>query len=127
MGVVDLLALDSNGAGVIIELKRAPSQREAVGQALEYASWLSSLDSIDLHDIAERYLRSDGSTHSLEVAWEATFSGDLNETTLNSHQRTFIVIEGENDRMASLVRYLRSSGVDVSLLRYVLVFERFPC
>jgi len=118
VGIVDLLALDSNAAGVIIELKRAPRQREAVGQSLEYAGWLSSLGGVEVQEIAERFLRKTNSVSSLEEAWQATFSADLKESALNARQRVFIVIEGQDDRMTALVRYLRLSGLDISLLTY---------
>jgi RecB family endonuclease NucS len=48
VGVIDLMALDADTASVIVELKRGASQREAVSQVLEYAAWLSTLDSRDL-------------------------------------------------------------------------------
>jgi len=118
VGVIDLLALDSNGSGVIIELKRAPSQREAVSQALEYASWLSSLDTEELIRIAENYLRRSDHQLGFEEAWQDSFGSDIPEVSLNSSQRLFIVVEGEDDRITSLTRYLRSLAVDVSLLSY---------
>lgn len=118
IGIIDLLALDSNGAGIIIELKRAPSQRDAVSQSVEYASWLSALEADELKRIAQEYLSKVGSSDSLEKAWANTFGSELRERNLNNIQRLFIVIEGENDRLTSMVRYLRSSGLDISLLSY---------
>jgi hypothetical protein len=41
VGRLDLLGLDSNGQLVIVELKRDRAPREAVAQALDYASWLN--------------------------------------------------------------------------------------
>src|SRR5271170_1347567 len=40
VGQLDLLAIQSNGELVIVELKRDKAPREAVAQALDYASWL---------------------------------------------------------------------------------------
>src|SRR5437879_5696240 len=42
VGCLDLLAVDANGKLVIIELKRNKTPREAVAQALHYASWLNT-------------------------------------------------------------------------------------
>ena len=36
----------------------------------------------------------------------------------NQRQRIVVVIEGANERVASVIRYLRSHGVDISLLEY---------
>src|SRR5207249_9685454 len=42
VGVLDLLGIDGNGKLVIIELKREKTPREAVAQALHYASWFDA-------------------------------------------------------------------------------------
>jgi hypothetical protein len=118
VGVMDLLALDSEGAGVIIELKRTPNQREAIAQSLEYAAWFSGRDFQDVRQIAESYLQQKTPDLSLEQAWQQTFGSELQETDLNTQQRIFVVIEGENERIASIARYLRVSGLDINLLKY---------
>jgi Holliday junction resolvase-like predicted endonuclease len=118
VGTIDLLGLDSSGAGVIIELKRAPNQREVIAQALEYVSWLSGLEPGHLRGIAEDYLRKKGSAQSFDEAWQETFGGDLEWTTLNKQQRLFVVLKGEDERITSVARFLRTSGVDISLLTY---------
>jgi len=118
VGSIDLLALDSNGAAVIAELKRAPDQRGAIAQALEYAAWLSEQADIAVRRIAEVYLSRKRVNQSLEQAWQQTFNSDLHNLSLNQQHRIFIVVEGDNERMASVVRYLRNAGVDISLLAY---------
>jgi RecB family endonuclease NucS len=45
VGRLDLLGIDEDGTLVIIELKRDRAPREAVAQALDYASWLDAADS----------------------------------------------------------------------------------
>ena len=40
VGRLDLLGIDQSGSLVIIELKRYSTPRDAVAQALDYASWL---------------------------------------------------------------------------------------
>jgi hypothetical protein len=118
VGIIDLLGLDSSGAGVIIELKRAPSQREAIAQALEYASWLAGLEGAGLREIAVTYLHGKKQGPSLEEAWTNTFATELAQLRLNSQQRVFVVIEGQDDRLRSVAEYLRTSGVDISLVTY---------
>lgn len=118
VGIVDLLGLDSSGAGVVIELKRAPTQREVVAQALEYASWLSVQGSDELQDIAEDYLRKKQPSQALAEAWQETFGTQLDQASLNREQRVFILIEGQDERITSVAQFLRNSGVDISLLSY---------
>lgn len=118
VGVIDLLALDSNGSGVVIELKRAPSQRDAVSQSIEYASWLAGLPQQDLNRTAQEYLSRSGEPVSLSEVWQATFGSEFRSGPINQLQRIFIIIEGEHDRITSMVRYLRTTGLDISLVSY---------
>ena len=54
-GPLDLLGVDADGRLVVFELKRGALTREAVAQIVDYASYLSELDSEDLSKhISER-------------------------------------------------------------------------
>lgn len=55
-GFVDLLAVDRDGALVIIELKRGATYRDTVAQALDYAAALSRWTPAELKAQAEKYL-----------------------------------------------------------------------
>jgi hypothetical protein len=57
VGRLDLLGIDQNGTLVIIELKRDSTPREAVAQALDYASWLHSEKEVQIREWAEEYLK----------------------------------------------------------------------
>ena len=50
---IDLLAIDSNGLLIIIELKKNKTPRDVVAQALDYASWVKSLAPEDIAEIYE--------------------------------------------------------------------------
>src|SRR4051812_21065546 len=58
IGVFDLLCIDANGVLVVIELKRDQTPREAVAQALHYASWLDLADEEEVLENAQEYLKS---------------------------------------------------------------------
>ncbi len=120
IGVVDLLALDADGSGIVIELKRAPSQREAVAQGLEYACWLSSLNADDLKAIATEYFAKQGERRGLDEVWTETFGSEFPASRINETQRVFLVIEGTDARVVSLARYLRSLGADINVISYSL-------
>ncbi len=57
VGRLDLLCIDSTGRVVILELKRDESPREAVAQALDYASWLDGISEDQLHEYASNFLK----------------------------------------------------------------------
>jgi len=130
-GTIDLLGLDAEGSVLVVELKRAPTPRDVVAQALEYAAWVSSLDDMNLRSIAHEYLSKTGTATSFEEGWAAAFGGYVRdvetsiassnlllEVSLNERQRIFLIVEGRDERAASIVRYLRSYGVDINLLEY---------
>src|SRR3989442_5693949 len=72
VGTLDLLAIDGSGKLVIIELKRNKTPREAVAQALHYASWLDTAAEDQIRVIAEEYLKK-----PLEEAFEEHFGEQL--------------------------------------------------
>jgi len=117
VGVIDLLALDADGAIVVVELKRAPNQRNTIAQALEYASWLSEINQAKIHQIARAYLAKKNG-FSLDQAWKQVFDSKLPNLSPHAQHRIFVVVEGENDRLTSIAKYLRDAGVDISLLAY---------
>lgn len=47
-GRVDVLAMNANGDLFVIELKRDRTPREVVSQILDYASWIRTLEPLDL-------------------------------------------------------------------------------
>ncbi|MCC6607150.1 MAG: DUF91 domain-containing protein [Anaerolineae bacterium] len=125
-GVPDLIGLDEDGNTVVIELKRGRPPRDVLAQALEYAAWLASLSSDEIERLASSYLQ----TRTLAEAWQETFAGEVGDGVadtavslpanlqLNSHQRIFVVVEGNDDRITAVARYLRTLGVDINLIEF---------
>ena len=54
---VDLLGLTVDGRIVVVELKRDRAPREAVAQALDYASWIAGKSPAEIEEIATAYLK----------------------------------------------------------------------
>ncbi len=63
-GYIDLLGVDREGNAVVIELKRDRTPRDVIAQALEYASYVETLDFEDL----EGLLRSHENDETLALA-----------------------------------------------------------
>jgi len=97
-----------------------------LAQALEYAAWLDSLT----HDAVKRLANSYLQPRSLAEAWAETFASEVEEVEgetavtlpinlqFNSSQRIFVVVEGNDDRITAVARYLRTQGVDINLIEY---------
>ncbi|HSH01031.1 MAG TPA: hypothetical protein VLL52_00845 [Anaerolineae bacterium] len=129
-GVPDLIGLDAEGNTLLIELKRGESPRDVIAQALEYTAWLASLDQNALQVLANNYFASKNSEHNLATAWQETFGNEIGgedvttavtlpaNITLNVRQRIFVVIEGVNERILDVARYLRSVDVDITLISF---------
>ncbi|MDP9110537.1 MAG: endonuclease NucS, partial [Candidatus Eremiobacteraeota bacterium] len=108
-GIIDLLAVDSEGRVHIIELKRDETPREVVAQALDYASWIVTLESEDLNEICQAYLKID-----LATAFRTRFSSALPETLNEEHSMT-IVASSLDPSSERIVEYLaRHHGLNIN-------------
>src|SRR5438034_4123297 len=84
-GRIDLLAMDSHGDIVIIELKRDRTPREVVAQVLDYASWVNNLSPREIYDLAEPYL-SPRLKKGLSDAFKDRFDTELPESFNADHR-----------------------------------------
>lgn len=110
-GVIDLLCLDGNGDTVVVELKKGKTPREVVAQALDYASWVSSLGPDAIANIAEDYLANRG---GLKSEFEQRLERELPEE-LNSNHRSLIVAESIDASTERIVRYLSDMNVPINI------------
>jgi hypothetical protein len=101
VGRLDLLAIDSSGRFVIVELKRDIATRECVAQALDYASWLNnaSVDEVKARIQDHSLLKED-----LEDAFQARF-GKSPELVCGNH-RVLIVAGRPDDAAERIITYL---------------------
>ena len=58
-GFIDLLAINSEGELIIIELKRSKTPRDIVAQCLDYGTWVHNLNRDEIVDIYNSYKSSD--------------------------------------------------------------------
>ena len=117
-GRIDLLAIDRDGALIIIELKRAKTPRDIVGQTLDYASWVASLTTRRIHEIANNHLVN----KPLEQAFREKFKADLPEN-LNATHRMVIVASEFDASSKRIVEYLAEEhGLSINSI-FFNVFE----
>jgi len=120
----DLLALDSEGNLVIIELKRAQAPREVVAQILEYATWANELSEDDIIAIAANYMcfASDQADRLLNNRFLETFDIEA-RPKLKSRIRLFIAAEVIPPSVSRVSRFLRiQHSIDINCIAFS-VFE----
>lgn len=107
-GRIDLLGIDEEGNLSILELKRDRTPREVIAQILDYASWISTLSTREVHEIAVKHLKRD-----LEAAFRERFETALPETLNENH--TMVIIASKFDASSQrIVRYL-SETYDIAI------------
>jgi len=115
--VIDLLAIDSSGSLIIIELKRRKTPREVVAQAMDYASWVQDLDATAVAEIFENLSRNYlSSSASLDQAFFERFESKLIEDDLNSSHQTVIVAAELDSSTERIVNYLSSYNVPLNVV-----------
>ena len=114
-GIIDLLAIDSVGNLVILELKRDRTPRDIVAQTLDYASWVKGLGHRQVEEITDAFLE-DGMT--LEQAFAERFNADLPEVVNESH-RMYIVASSLDPATERIVEYLSEThDVDINVATF---------
>jgi len=99
-GWIDLLAIAPDGTLVVVELKRDKTPREVVAQALDYASWIESLDPEDVAVIYSKFKPG----QSLSQDFQAFFGPTLDEDTINENHQVVIVaatLDASSERIAA--------------------------
>lgn len=100
VGRLDLLCIDPSGKLAIVELKRDRAPREAVAQALDYASWLDEANEEQIGRYAQEYLK-----RPLGDAFREHFGTDMPELVCQNH-RILIVASRLDPGAERIVGYL---------------------
>lgn len=114
---IDLLAVDSEGRVVVIELKRDRVPREAVAQAVDYASLVSAWSGAQVIQMAEEYFSKANwlDFKSLGDAFLALFEKNLEDISLNSSQRIILVGVHMEVGVERMIEWLSENGVDINI------------
>lgn len=114
---IDLLALDRQGNTVVIELKRDRTPRDTLAQALEYASFVETLDAEQLEDVLRTYLANDA--ESLAQYHRVGFRLSPDEAVVfNEGQRLVIVGQRVTPEIRQTASFLRNKGLRVTCLEF---------
>lgn len=110
---IDLLAIDSNGDLVVIELKRGTTPREVIAQTLDYAAWVSTLKIDDINAI----LQKQGRTETIYELLNKNFE-DGEEIEINENQKLLIVASEIDSITERVVSYLSSKGLNINAVTF---------
>jgi hypothetical protein len=110
---IDLLAIDSSGDLVIIELKRGTTPREVIAQTLDYAAWASTLQVDDINSILQKQGRTETIYELLNKSFE-----DGEEIEINENQKLLIVASSIDAITERVVSYLSSKGLNINAVTF---------
>jgi hypothetical protein len=120
---LDLLALDKQGALVVIENKLDDSGKDVTWQALKYASYCSRLSKSNIAKIYQEYLNSaDPGANAEERISEFMDDQDFEELILNEgvSQRIILIAAKFRKEVTSTVLWLMNFGVHLQCFRAAL-------
>jgi hypothetical protein len=117
--MADILALDSFGRLIIVEIKRGRSGRETVAQLLGYAARMQNITYEELNQIAQRYW---GPPHQdLYARFQDFAEGQsIPREELGKRQRVLIVAPESDTDLRDIVAWLASYGVPIQIVPFAV-------
>ncbi|MDE0373249.1 MAG: endonuclease NucS [Rhodospirillales bacterium] len=117
-GKLDLLGVDSEGRLVVFELKRGTLTREAVAQAIDYASWL---DSLDYSVLGTCIAENSGRRGIDKIENFDTWYDDHDNWDFESLRPVRIVLVGlgVDDSARRMADWLAAKGAEIDLLTFL--------
>lgn len=99
-GFIDLLAINSDGELIIMELKRSKTPRDIVAQCLDYGTWVYDLSFKDIISIYDANKSTD-----FEADFAEYFGTPVPEK-VNSTYQVMIIAESLDDSTERIVKHL---------------------
>ncbi len=110
---IDILAINSVGELIVIELKRDKTYREVIAQVLDYATWIKDLDYNELNNILNKYGKSEHT--DIEELFTDIFQKDSEEVEFNSDHKMIIVGSDIDDSTVRIINYLAKEPYSVNI------------
>ncbi len=110
---LDLLAVDKQGALVVIELKRDDSGVDVGWQAIKYASYCDNFTEDEIYKHFAEYLGTDDDDAQVKIEEFI----DCEPEDLNQRQRIILVANKFHSEVISAVLWLRDSEIDIACIR----------
>lgn len=117
-GPMDFLGIDSSGNTVIVELKRDRLPREALVQAIDYASDVADWDLDRFREICKSY-----TGQTFEDYFQQRFEGiPIEDLAINQAQRLLLVGFAVEESLGRMIEWLSdkySVGINAVVLNYI--------
>lgn len=122
-GMADILALDSLGNLIIVEIKRDWSHRTTVAQLLEYASeYLDpNYETLNIH--AQKYQKWKGGD-LVAVFREFIDRDDFPKEKIATKQRIFVVAPDSDSGLKKIISWLQHYGVPIQFIPFRLFADQ---
>jgi len=114
-GRIDLLGIDSQNRLTVIELKPDPLRREAIGQALDYASWVSTAPVEELRAKVDAYLKPRNS--SLDAKVKERGLGDIADPDQRDVAMVLVGV-GDSPGLERLTDYLAGYELPITMVSF---------
>jgi hypothetical protein len=111
-GVIDFLGIDGSGDLIIIELKRDKLGRDALAQAIDYASEIASWTIEDINEHIEKDLEDLLTDKNL----------DLEDLNINENQKILLVGFSIDERLQRMIEWLSERyrmSINAVILKYI--------
>lgn len=115
--MADVLALDSQGRLIVVEIKRGTSNRDAIGQLLEYAADMDDLGYEGLNQYAQKHANFEH-PDLYEAFLDFTDREDFPKEDLGDKQLVFIVAPESDRRLENIVEWLQARDVPIELVSF---------
>jgi hypothetical protein len=117
-GPMDFLGIDSTGNTVIVELKRDKLPREALVQAIDYASDVADWDLERFREICQSF-----TNQTFEDYFQQRFEGiPIEDLAINQAQRLLLVGFAVEESLSRMIEWLSdkySVGINAVVLNYI--------
>lgn len=117
MSMADILALDTSGNLIIVEIKRDWSNRATVGQLLEYASKFNNVSYERLAEETIKYKKWNGG-ELFDKFLEFIDRDNYPKENLGQKQRVIIVAPGADSGLKSIIRWLKDYGLPIEFVPF---------
>lgn len=114
---LDILAIDTQGNAVVIELKRGKLKDPVDMQALRYASYISKWQYGDFENQARIYYKKTRDFNFNEIFENFCSKSGIDETPdINSDQRIILVGSDIREKLGSVALWLREHKIDIKVI-----------
>lgn len=110
---IDILAINSEGELIVIELKRDRTYREVISQVLDYATWVKDITYDEINRILS--LHGIGKYTLIDELFTTNFNKDFEEIDFNSDHKMLIVGSEIDDSTIRIIKYLSQEPFNVNI------------